>query len=123
MSAVVLKRRPARQDLVDIFSHYVRAGTLPSARRFLAQAEATFTRLAGRPGLGARYEPDEPLYTDLRYFPVSRFRMYLVFYRPVPGGIEVLRVLHGARDIRGILAEEFGIAEDADEEGAEEEAE
>jgi toxin ParE1/3/4 len=95
---------------------------LPTARRFLAQAEATFQRLARMPGIGTRYEPDEPLYAELRYFPVSRFRMYLVFYRPIPGGIEVLRVLHGARDIPGILAEDFGV-EDTDDDAAEREAE
>ena len=90
------------------------------ADRFFVQAEATFARLARMPGLGTRYEPDEPLYADLRYFPISRFRQYLVFYRPVPGGIEVLRVLHGARDIAGILAEEFRVEADADEEWKEE---
>ncbi len=84
------------------------------ADRFFAQAEATFARLASMPGTGTRYEPDEQFHADLRYSPVSRFRKYLVFYRPVPGGIEVLRVLHGARDIAGILAEEFGVDGDAD---------
>ena len=64
--------------------------------------------LAGMPGMGTRYEPDEPLYADLRYFPVTRHRKFLAFYRPLPDGIEVLRVLHGARDVAGILAEEFG---------------
>jgi plasmid stabilization system protein ParE len=80
--STVNKLPSARQDLVDIFYRYVREGTLPTARRFLAQAEATFQRLTGMPGMGARYKPDEPHYADLRYFPVSRFRMYLVFYRP-----------------------------------------
>jgi toxin ParE1/3/4 len=112
--SIVNKRPSARRDLVDIFYYYVSKGTLPTARRFLAQAEATFQRLADMPGLGARYEPHEPLYAELRYFPVTRFRVYLVFYRPIPGGIEVFRVLHGARDINGILAEEFGIEEDDD---------
>jgi plasmid stabilization system protein ParE len=48
----------------------------------------------------------------------SRFRKYLVFYRPIPGGIEVLRVLHGSRDIAAILAEAFA-AEDDHATGAE----
>lgn len=87
----------ARHDLVDIFYHYVRKGTLATARRFIAQAEASFQRLADMPGMGTRYEPDEPLYADLRFFPVSRFRAYLIYYRPVTDGIDVLRVLHGAR--------------------------
>jgi plasmid stabilization system protein ParE len=35
------------------------------------------------------------------------------------GGIEIVRVLHGARDIAGILAEQFGVEEDAgDDEGS-----
>jgi toxin ParE1/3/4 len=37
---------------------------------------------------------------------VRRFRNYLIFYRPTDGGIEVIRVLHAARDISSILAEE-----------------
>ena len=119
MSSTINKLPSARRDLVGIFYRYVREGTLPTARRFLAQAEATFERLAGMPGMGTRYQADEPRYADLLSFPVSRFRMYLVFYRPVAGGIEVLRVLHGARDIRGILAEEFGIEEDAGDDVAE----
>jgi len=122
MSLLINKLRPARQDLVDVFYYYARQGSLAGARRFLAQAEATFRRLARMPGIGTRYEPDEPLYAELRYFPISRFRMYLVFYRPIPGGIEVLRVLHGARDIPEILAEEFGV-ENKDDDAAETEAE
>jgi len=122
MSLLINKLRTARQDLVDVFYYYARQGSLPAARRFLAQAEATFQRLARMPGIGTRYEPDEPLYAELRYLPVSRFRMYLVFYRPIPGGIEVLRVLYRARDIPGILAEDFGV-EDNDDDAAEREAE
>ena len=41
---------------------------------------------------------------------LSRFPKYLVFYRPITDGIEVIRVLHGARDLDGILADEFGVA-------------
>ena len=81
MSAGIKKTRSARQDLVDIFYHYARSGAITTARRFLGQAEATCQRLARQPGIGTRYEPDEPLYAELRYFPITRFRMYLVFYR------------------------------------------
>ena len=93
---------------------HVRGG-IQVADRFFTEAELTFERLAGMPGMGNRYEPDEPLYADLRYFPISRFRMYLVFYRPIHGGIEVLRDLHGARDIHSVLIDEFGISEKSDD--------
>ena len=119
MSGLIRKLRPARRDLVDIFYHYARNGSVTTARRFLAETEATLHRLAGMPGLGTLYEPSEPAYAGLRYFLVSRFRMYVIFYRPIPDGIEVLRVLHGARDIAGILAVDFGIESDAGDDDTE----
>ena len=105
----ILRRPSANRDLVEIFRHYAREAGIRVADRFFTQAETTLKRLANMPGMGTHYEPEQPLYAGLRYFPVSRFRTYLVFYRPIPEGIEVLRVLHGARDIASILAGEFGV--------------
>jgi toxin ParE1/3/4 len=105
--SVVVRHRAARRDLVDVFDHYVEVGTIKTARRFLVQAESTFQRLARMPSIGALHKPDEPIHPGLRYMPVSRFRVYVVFYAAVPGGIEVFRVLHGARDLDGILDAEF----------------
>ena len=51
---------------------------------------------------------------------MSRRSAGLLMFRRSAGGIEVLRVLHGARDIQGILAEEFGIDADAGDEDADE---
>ena len=59
------------------------------------------------PGIGAEFEHDHPALAGVRFFPVSRFRNYLVFYRPVADGIEVIRVVHGARDIDTIFREEL----------------
>jgi len=109
----IIRRQAARRDLVDIVYYYLRKGTPTTAHRFRAQAEATFQRLAGMPGIGTPYDHDHRALAELRFFPVSRFRKYVVFYRPVPGAIEIVRVLHGARDIHRILGEEFGVEEDA----------
>lgn len=38
----------------------------------------------------------EELAADLRSFPFGR---YVIFYAPVEGGIDVVRVLHSARDV------------------------
>jgi toxin ParE1/3/4 len=62
--------------------------------------------------MGTRYDAENSAFADIRFFPISRFKKYLVFYLPIAHGIEVVRVLHGARDIHGILAEEFGIEPD-----------
>ena len=115
----VLRRGAARQDLVDIAYYYIRRGSPATAQRFRGRAEALFRQLADRPGLGTSYAPDHPALADLRFLPVTRFKTYLVFYRPIPGGIEIVRVLHGARDIHAILSGEFGIEEDGDPDEAE----
>ncbi len=113
----IIRHRAARQDLVDTYRHYAREAGLRVADRFLAQAEAAISQLASMPGLGARYEHEHPALAGLRFFPISRFKSYLIFYRPLAGGIEVLRVLHGARDIHTILADQFNM--EADEQGPE----
>jgi toxin ParE1/3/4 len=59
--------------------------------------------LLALPEMGSLYESDHPELSGGRFFPVKRFRNYLVFYRPTPQGIRVLRVLHGARDIESVF--------------------
>jgi toxin ParE1/3/4 len=111
----VIRRRAAREDLVGIFFHFVMAGSPAAARRFREHALATMQRLASRPGMGALYNPDHPALAELRFFPVSGFKNYLVFYRTAADGIEVVRVLHGARDIHGILSDDPDVDEDDDD--------
>jgi plasmid stabilization system protein ParE len=45
--------------------------------------------------------------TGIRQWKVSTFDKYLIFYRIVSSGIDIIRVLHGARDIDRILDEEI----------------
>jgi toxin ParE1/3/4 len=49
--------------------------------------------LATQPHLGKSVEELAP---RLRFMPLGN---YLIFYRPLPDGIEIVRLLHGARDI------------------------
>lgn len=119
MKDTIHKRAVARRDLVEIYVRYAREAGVGVADRFYAEAEAAFRRLASMPGMGTRFEATNPAFGELRYLPLSsRFKKYLVFYRPVADGVEIARVLYGARDIHGILAEEFGIEEDADDDQA-----
>lgn len=57
---------------------------------------------AGRPNHHETGEAE--LAPELRSFAVKR---YVVFYLPMPEGIAVIRVLHGARDIP-LLADQGG---------------
>ena len=40
---------------------------------------------------------------ELRMWLSPAFRNYLIFYRELPEGVEIVRVLHSARDIQRIL--------------------
>lgn len=111
----IIKHERALRDL-EHRSEYIRQQNPRAALRFLDAAEATFRQLAAFPGMGARYDPDHPILAEIRYVPISRFKKDLVFYRPLTDGMEVLRVLHGSQDIPHILAEEFGIEDDAGDE-------
>jgi toxin ParE1/3/4 len=39
-------------------------------------------------------------------WPVKDFEKYLIFYRSLPEGIEVVRIIHGARDIERLFGAE-----------------
>ena len=82
----------ASQDLDEIFN-YIAQDNPTAAARWVYSLEEKCRMLSGTPNLGRRRHDLAP---SLRGFPVGN---YVIFYRPMPGGIEILRVLHGARDI------------------------
>ncbi|MHB1561477.1 MAG: type II toxin-antitoxin system RelE/ParE family toxin [Isosphaeraceae bacterium] len=99
----VARSPEAIQDLIEIADYIAERTGLAASDRFLDAVDRTFRRLAQMPGIGTRWDDEDPELEKVRFFPVTRYRKYLVFYRPLGGGIEVLRVLHGARDLRRIL--------------------
>jgi toxin ParE1/3/4 len=62
--------------------------------------------LAKSPGIGELYNVTNPRLEGLRCTQVRRFKKYLIFYRRISGGVDIIRVLHAARDIRDILEAE-----------------
>lgn len=88
----------ARSDLTAI-RDYIARDNPQAARRVVMRLRDTARLLAGAPGLG-RGRPE--LGAELRSFAVDR---YVLFYRPLAGaGIELARVLHGARDIEAMFS-------------------
>jgi toxin ParE1/3/4 len=82
----------------------MQAAGLDTALRFYDAAAATFEKLARTPRLGEQRESSDPRLSGLRVWRVEGFPNHLIFYRPIDGGIEVIRVLHAARDIDRVLA-------------------
>lgn len=89
-------RPEAAADLEGIGDHI--AGDSPArAAAFVRELRAACGRSAQTPGMGA---PRDELRPGLRMFPV---RGYLIFYQAADRGIEIVRVLNGARDVRSPL--------------------
>jgi toxin ParE1/3/4 len=106
MTARVLRTETALRDLNEQAT-FIQRESPNAAIRFLAAADVSFQQLATMPELGERQSFGRKELADLRVWQVRGFPNYLIFYRPVEGGIEVVRVLHGARDIAAIFEEEI----------------
>ncbi len=86
-------------DLVEIAVHLYRQNPV-AADRVLDRIEKKCRSISDFPEMGRRREE---LGKGLRSFPVGK---YVIFYRPRADGIEIIRVLHGARDLPPLMAEE-----------------
>jgi toxin ParE1/3/4 len=92
----VRKRPAAEADLFDIALH-IAEDSLAASERFLDSFNDKFKLLASAPEIGRLREELAP---GLRSFPVGS---YVVFYQPIKDGVEIVRVLHGSRDIPSLF--------------------
>lgn len=98
-----VERHPkARLDAFEAALH-IGENSADAALRFLDALEETLNLLAGMPELGRIRTFDAATLTGLRSIQVKGFDNYLVFYRPIESGVEVVRILHGARDLPSSL--------------------
>jgi toxin ParE1/3/4 len=74
----------------------------PAAQGFKDDLHQAGHLLATQPGIGSRRYAGLFPDGDLRMLPLSRFP-YLIFYLERETSIDVLRVLHGARDLPPLL--------------------
>jgi len=87
---------PAQQDLNDI-SQFIANRNIDAAIRLVDKITQKFETLAKFPNLGkSRAE----LFPGLRSFPLED---YLIFYRLIDGGIEIVRVVSGYRDVEALF--------------------
>ncbi|HJT34146.1 MAG TPA: type II toxin-antitoxin system RelE/ParE family toxin [Pirellulales bacterium] len=102
MSPVVQITPTANGDIDAQAAYLARDRESIAARFYLAVKEAG-ERIARSPELGAGVPSRGKKVSDLRMCRVPDFRNHLIFYRPIDGGIEIVRVLHGARDWQSLL--------------------
>jgi len=99
VSRGTIVRLKAARDLDQIAAYLATEGSDEVGRRFLTAVHDTFRLLAANPNLGWRPQVGRAKLKGVRSFRIGDFEKVLVFYRQLPKEIEILRVLHGARNI------------------------
>ncbi len=86
----------ATEDLIEIWS-YIADDSAANADAFIDKIYEKMEMMVRQPGSGRRRDE---LALGIQSFPLGR---YIIFYRVVAGAIEIVRVLHGARDIENLF--------------------
>ena len=89
----------AIEDLQQIWVYIAENAQSEAANKFLLEMKKKCETIAEFPESGRlRHE----FLLNLRSFP---FKNYVIFYLPLADGIEVLRIIHGSRDIKQVFDE------------------
>ena len=86
----------ASADLIEIWS-YIADDSAANADAFIDKLYETLQLLGRQPGSGRHREELAP---GIQSFPYGR---YIIFYRAVGSAIEIVRVLHGAREAESLF--------------------
>ena len=92
----IIRSDQSEQDVYEI-AHFIARDNPDAAFRLVDRFDETLNMLAENPLTGRAREELAPV---VRSFPVGN---YVLFYRPSQNGIELIRVLHGARDLRRLF--------------------
>jgi toxin ParE1/3/4 len=88
---------PQAKADIEAIGDYIAEHSPTNARRFIERLTQKFIALARSPMIG-RARPE--LRPDLRSFP---YGAYLILYRAMDDGVEIVRVVHGARNLDDLI--------------------
>ncbi|MSR56798.1 MAG: type II toxin-antitoxin system RelE/ParE family toxin [Planctomycetaceae bacterium] len=88
----------ADRDLEELAGYIARTSEA-SALRFYDAVEHTYGRIVAAPESVALYGFTRAEMTDLRVRSVRGFPNHLIFYRALHGEVQIVRLLHAARDL------------------------
>ena len=95
----IVRRPLAGADIADIWD-YIAEDSLAQADAWVDRLDAKLRLLATQPMLG---RPRDELSPGLRSLPFGR---YVIFYAALSDGIDVVRLLHSARDVDAVFEDD-----------------
>lgn len=101
----LVRRDEVLEDLINLAAR-IAEDDLVAADRFLDSCATSFERLTQTPYIGTERQFKNSALRGIRLWFVQGFPKCLIFYRVLGETVEILRVLHAARDIAGIFHNE-----------------
>lgn len=98
MTYEIFKRPQAERDIEECFV-YIAEENLDTAVYFLVAVEDSLEQLAEFPFIGSKRTFQNPRFQAIRMWRVKGYPDYLIFYQIIDDRIEIIRVVHGSRDI------------------------
>lgn len=91
------------EDELDKIWEFIAKDNPVAATSVVLAAYDTFRALAANPGLGHPRAFRRKTHRNIRARNVQGFNNYLILYREISDGIEVLHVYHNARNITALM--------------------
>jgi len=101
----VIWHRLSEQDLIEPCLH-IRFDSPASAERLLDAVEPAVRLLLENPRAGRQVEFRSLRAKGVRSWVVQSFQAFLIFYRHAGHDLEIVRFIHGARDIPALLEDD-----------------
>jgi toxin ParE1/3/4 len=99
VTSTYVVRPRADQDLEEQAFYYATEVSLELGHRFLVAAHETFALLAAFPHMGWKPKFKDRDLSLARVFRVEGFERILVIYIPRDNQVDILRVVHGSRNL------------------------
>ena len=102
MSLPILKRPQAERDIEECFV-YIAEDNVDVGISFLVAVEDSLEQISRMPLIGKVKTFESINGVTLRMWPVKGFDSYLIFYLANDDSVELVRLLHGSRDINEVF--------------------
>ena len=102
-SLTVFLRPAARIDQLDLAEYYDEHGGESFGELFLQRCNEGFDRLSQFPESGTIVHCNHLKLKGCRFILVPEFEMILIFYKAEKHQVQIVRILHGSRDIIAAL--------------------
>ena len=100
MSLRIVQTPDSLADVALQADYYAQQDGIALAQRFIEAIQATVRLLAVHPSVGKKTDYTHPKLAEIRFFLVRKpFGRHLIFYRVCGDTLDIVRIIHGLRDL------------------------